>query len=80
MVEVASKEKEEAQNVNMVTAYVEAFTKRIAMRYTVMGKGGKRNVAIQYNAIVQHEINDDALFSKDMFAMGEDEKTYYLIR
>ena len=45
-----------------------------------MGEGGKRTAAIQYNAVVQQEINDDALIGKDTSNMGEDEKTYYQIR
>ena len=64
----------------MLTAYLEAFTKRATIGYTVMGEGGKRIAAIQYNAIVQQEINDDALIGRDTSGMSEDEKLYYVIR
>ena len=80
MVEFAAKEKEEAKNENMLTAYLEAFQKRAAIGYSVMGEGGKRTAAIQYNVVVQQEINDDALIGKDTSNMGEDEKTYFQIR
>lgn len=42
MVEFEKKEKEEAKNVYMLTAYIEAFMKRVAIGCSVIGEGGKR--------------------------------------
>lgn len=45
-----------------------------------MVEGTKNTIAIDLNAIIDMEVNNDALCDMDIIAMDKEEKLYYLIR